>query len=528
MRAREPVAHRAQLSRRRPAGGRRVGGAGAVGDDRHRRRGSAQQYPLSNGDKGIAVVPVQEVVVGDTRQTLFVLLAAVAFVLLIACANVANLLLARASARGRELVVRAAVGAGRLRLIRQMLTESVVLALLAGIGGVIIARWGVSALLALAPADLPRLGEVTVDVTALLFALGDLARGERDLRPRAGVACVARRSRRRIAAGRKGIGAGRARRLGAQGVCRHRDRARGRAGDGRGPARPQPDRARATSTWASRAIAWWCCSTVVPVVGPRQISRARSRPIARCSTELRAMPGVTAAGGVTSLPTAVRSNGGYWIQGGPGPEVLGMKSPQALFNVVTPDYFQHAAGADRARPRLQRRRSPRRAVCRDDQRAAREGRVSRRRSDRPHDPLRPRLARADDDRRHRQGHPHARAGAAGAGRDLHALRAASGPGDLAQHRDAHRRGRSAGARRHGGAADPQPQSRRAGARRDDGDDDGERDGDAAIPDGAAGGVRGGGAAAGDRRRLRRDGLHRQSARARDRTCAWRSAHRRRM
>ena len=130
-----------------------------------------QQYPVSNGDKGIAVVPVQDVVVGDTRQTLFVLLAAVAFVLLIACANVANLLLARASARGRELVVRAAVGAGRLRLIRQMLTESVVLALLAGTGGVIIARWGVSALLALAPENLPRLGEVSVDATALMFAL---------------------------------------------------------------------------------------------------------------------------------------------------------------------------------------------------------------------------------------------------------------------------------------------------------------------------------------------------------------------
>ena len=223
-------------------------------------------------------MPLQDVVVGDTRQTLFVLLAAVAFVLLIACANVANLLLARAAARGRELVVRAAVGAGRMRLIRQMLTESVVLALLAGTGGVIIARWGVSALLALAPADLPRLGEVTVDLTALMFALGDLAGGERDLRPRAGLARVARRSRRRAAPGRQGIGARRARRLGAQGIRRHRDRARGGAGDGRGPARPQPDRARAVSTWASRAIGSWCCGPWCRCRAARQF-RARDRDV---------------------------------------------------------------------------------------------------------------------------------------------------------------------------------------------------------------------------------------------------------
>jgi len=79
--------------------------------------------------------------------------------------------------------------------------------------------------------------------------------------------------------------------------------------------------------------------TVVPVSGREQFPRAIATYRSMLE-ELRAIPGVTAAGGVTSLPTAVRSNGGYWIQGGPGPEVLGMKSPQALFNVVTPDYFR--------------------------------------------------------------------------------------------------------------------------------------------------------------------------------------------
>jgi predicted permease len=297
-----------------------------------------QQYPLSNGDKGIAVVPVQEMVVGDTRQTLFVLLAAVAFVLLIACANVANLLLARASARGRELVVRAAVGAGRLRLIRQMLTESVLLALLAGIGGVIVARWGVSALLALAPEDLPRLGEVTVDLSALLFALGISLVAS----VISGLAPAWHVSRIDLADGLRQGGKGSA--LGVRGGWARKAfvvteialavalvMGAGLLG------RSLLALAQVDMGFQSERLV--VLKTVIPVSGREQFPRAITT-YRTMLEELRAMPGVAAAGGVTSLPTAVRSNGGYWIQGGPGPEVLGMTSPQALFNVTTPDYFR--------------------------------------------------------------------------------------------------------------------------------------------------------------------------------------------
>jgi predicted permease len=130
-----------------------------------------QQYPDQNRGYGVWVVPLLRQTVGRMREVLLVLLGAVAFVLLIACGNVANLFLGRGAARGREIAVRSALGAGRSRLIRQLLTESTVLSLLAGGLGLAVAFWGIRGLVLLAPKDLPRLDEIAIDIPVLIFTL---------------------------------------------------------------------------------------------------------------------------------------------------------------------------------------------------------------------------------------------------------------------------------------------------------------------------------------------------------------------
>ncbi|HYX21516.1 MAG TPA: ABC transporter permease, partial [Thermoanaerobaculia bacterium] len=292
-------------------------------------------YPDADKGSGINVVPLRKDIVENVEGILLVLLGAVGFVLLIACANVANLLLARATGRDREFAVRTALGANAWRTVRQLLTESVLLALAGGLAGAVLARWGTRAILAALPDALPRSEEIGLDTRVLLFTLGisvltgvlfGLAPALRLLRPdlqetlKAGGrgSSAARQRTQRIFVAAE-IGMALVLLIGA-GLMIRSIRALWAVDPGFDP---------------RHAVSFSVSLTPGENRTPAEL-RAKYRESLRAFEAVRGVTHVSLLGG--SLPMSGDSELPFWRDGQPRPATLG-EMPQALFYLVTPGYL---------------------------------------------------------------------------------------------------------------------------------------------------------------------------------------------
>jgi putative ABC transport system permease protein len=303
-----------------------------------------QLYPPSNTGKGVVIDRMQDAMVHNVRFTLYLLLGAVGVVLLIACANMANLLLAKSTSRTREMAIRAAVGAGRGRIIRQLIVESAVLALGAGTAGLVLAVWGAEAIKKLAPANIPRLAETGLDGSVLGFTLAvsvisSLIFG---LAPALAASRIDLNESLKQGAAKSVIGGG-ARRL--------------RAGlvvaeialsvvllTGAGLLMRSFD-ALSKVDLGFRPEKILVAEASVPGKGGAFAERPetqlrRSIPFGRdMIATLASLPGVSSAAGTWQLPGKPGSDGGYWIDHPPAldPSVT---APQAVFSVISPGFLE--------------------------------------------------------------------------------------------------------------------------------------------------------------------------------------------
>jgi putative ABC transport system permease protein len=291
------------------------------------------QYPDSNENKNVAVTAMRDLLVRDVRTTLYLLLGAVGVVLLISCANMANLLLAKATSRTREIAIRAAVGAGRGRIIRQLITESVVLALVAGVFGLLLAIWGAQALVAIAPSNLPRLSEGGIIdnwVLAFTFGISIVASLLFGLAPALTASRIDLNDALKLGGARAVIGGGAGKLRGALVIVEIALSVVLLAGAG---LLVRSFIALNSVSMGFKPDKLLLMETFVPAEG-LEASKKAAQFYKELIEDIRHLPSVASVGATLGLPGDPRSNGGYWID--KRPAQMGVSAPQAIFSVVTP------------------------------------------------------------------------------------------------------------------------------------------------------------------------------------------------